>query len=137
MAKKLNEVLGTAGADNLFNENEPVNDIVIVDAPANTKRGTLLTGTAGGTLAAATATIDATAPGLENAGYTGVTIVKEQQTMCGKTYEGLRTTATIQGVAMYQRSVIFQQGKYLVSITATAIGEDVTQSILDNFYNLA
>ena len=61
MAKKLNEVLGTAGADNLFNENEPVNDIVIVDAPANTKRGTLLTGTAGGKLAKATATISANA----------------------------------------------------------------------------
>lgn len=61
MAKKLYEDLGVAGADNLFNENEPVNDVVIVSAPANTKRGTLLTGTAGGNLAKATATIDADA----------------------------------------------------------------------------
>lgn len=59
MAKKLYEVLGTAGADNLFNENEPVNDVIIVTAPEGVKRGTLLTGTAGGTLAKATATIDA------------------------------------------------------------------------------
>lgn len=60
MAKLLYEDLGVAGADNLFNENEPVNDVVIVSAPANTKRGTLLTGTAGGDLAKATATITAT-----------------------------------------------------------------------------
>lgn len=57
--RKLYEDLGAVGADNLFNENEPVNDIVIVDAPADTKRGTLLTGTAGGTLAKATASINA------------------------------------------------------------------------------
>lgn len=61
MAKKLYEDLGIAGADNLFNENEPVNDVVIVDVPAGVKRGTLLTGTAGQTLAKATATISAAA----------------------------------------------------------------------------
>lgn len=58
--RPLYESLGTAGADNLFNENEPVNDTIVVSAPANLKRGTLLTGTAGGTLGKATATITAT-----------------------------------------------------------------------------
>lgn len=58
MAKLLSENLGTVGADNLFNRNEPVADVVIVSAPAGAARGTLLTGDAGGSLAKATATIN-------------------------------------------------------------------------------
>ena len=51
MSKALNESLGTVGTDNLFVENIPVADVVTVKlATAGVvKRGTVLSGTPGGT----------------------------------------------------------------------------------------
>lgn len=51
MSKPLNESLGTIGHDNLFVENIPEADVVLVKLTAAgvVKRGTILSGTPGGT----------------------------------------------------------------------------------------
>lgn len=62
MAKKLNEVIGTMAYDGLIVGNVPVADVVTINLAAGgvLKRGTVVTGTAGGTLAAVAAALDAT-----------------------------------------------------------------------------
>ena len=62
MAKKLNEVIGTMAYDGLIVANVPVADVVIVNLAASgvLKRGTVVTGTAGGALAAASQALSAT-----------------------------------------------------------------------------
>ena len=63
MSKKLNEIIGTVEHDGLFVSNIPVADVVHVKLAAGEgtlKRGTVVTGTPGGELAAAKAAIVAT-----------------------------------------------------------------------------
>lgn len=63
MSKKLNETIGTVEHDGLFVSNIPVADVVHVKLAAGEgtlKRGTVVTGTPGGELAAAKAAIVAT-----------------------------------------------------------------------------
>lgn len=62
MSKKLNEVIGTMAYDGLIVSNEPVADVVTITLAANgaLKRGTVVTGTAGGSLAPVAAALDAT-----------------------------------------------------------------------------
>ena len=63
MGKNLNEVIGTVEYDGLFVSNVPVADVVTVKLAAGAgvlKRGTVVTGTAGGELAPAAAALDAT-----------------------------------------------------------------------------
>ena len=62
MAKKLNEVIGTMAFDGLIVSNEPVADVVSINLTAGgvMKRGTVVTGTAGGALAPVAAALDAT-----------------------------------------------------------------------------
>ena len=62
MAKNLNEVVGTMTYDGLFVSNTPKADAVIVNLAAGAgvlKRGTVVTGTAGGALAPAKAALSA------------------------------------------------------------------------------
>lgn len=58
MAKRMDKVLGTCGADALFNENEPVNDTVTIEVSAAGKRGEAVTGTAGKAQAKVSAALD-------------------------------------------------------------------------------
>lgn len=53
MSKKLNEVIGTMAYDGLIVSNTPATDVVIITLAASgvLKRGTVVTGTAGGSLA--------------------------------------------------------------------------------------
>lgn len=63
MSKKLNETIGTVEHDGLFVSNIPVADVVHVKLAAGEgtlKRGTVVTGTPGGELAAAKAALVAT-----------------------------------------------------------------------------
>lgn len=62
MSKKLNEVIGTMAYDGLIVSNVPVADVVTITLAAGgvLKRGTVVTGTAGGALAPAAAALDAT-----------------------------------------------------------------------------
>lgn len=62
MSKKLNEVIGTMAFDGLIVSNVPVADVVTVNLAAGgaLKRGTVVTGTAGGALAPVAAALDAT-----------------------------------------------------------------------------
>lgn len=61
MSKKLNEVIGTMAFDGLIVSNVPVADVVTINLAAGgaLKRGTVVTGTAGGALAPAAAALDA------------------------------------------------------------------------------
>lgn len=61
MSKKLNEVIGTMAFDGLIVSNVPVADVVTITLAAGgvLKRGTVVTGTAGGALAPAAAALDA------------------------------------------------------------------------------
>lgn len=61
MAKNLNEVIGTMDYDGLIVSNVPAADVVTVNLAASgaLKRGTVITGTAGGALAAASAALNA------------------------------------------------------------------------------
>ena len=61
MSKKLNEVVGTMAYDGLIVSNVPVADVVTISLAAGgaLKRGTVVTGTAGGALAPAAAALDA------------------------------------------------------------------------------
>lgn len=61
MSKKLNEVIGTMAHDGLIVSNVPVADVVTINLAAGgvLKRGTVVTGTAGGALAPAAAALDA------------------------------------------------------------------------------
>ena len=62
MSKKLNEVIGTMAFDGLIVATEPVADVVTITLAAGgvLKRGTVVTGTAGGALAPAAAALDST-----------------------------------------------------------------------------
>ena len=62
MSKKLNEVVGTMAFDGLIVSTVPVADVVTITLSAGgvLKRGTVVTGTAGGALAPAAAALDAT-----------------------------------------------------------------------------
>lgn len=63
MSKKLNETIGTVEYDGLFVSNVPVADVVHVKLAAGEgtlKRGTVVTGAAGGELSAAKAALVAT-----------------------------------------------------------------------------
>lgn len=63
MSKNLNEVIGTVEYDGLFVSNVPVADVVTVKLAAGAgvlKRGTVVTGTAGGELAPVKAALVAT-----------------------------------------------------------------------------
>ena len=62
MAKNLNEVIGSMAFDGLIVANVPVADVVTISLAASgaLKRGTVVTGTAGGNLAPAAAALDAT-----------------------------------------------------------------------------
>lgn len=54
MSKMLNEVIGSVGFDGLIVDNTPVADVVTVTLAADSgvvKRGTVITGTAGGNMA--------------------------------------------------------------------------------------
>lgn len=64
MAKILNEVVGSVAFDGLIVANVPVADVVTINLAASgaLKRGTVVTGTAGGALAPAAAALDATKP---------------------------------------------------------------------------
>ena len=61
MSKNLNEVIGTMAYDGLIVSNAPVADVVTINLAAGgvLKRGTVVTGTAGGALAPAAAALDA------------------------------------------------------------------------------
>ena len=63
MSKRLDVNVGSMVYDGLIVSNEPVADVVTVKLAASgeLKRGTVITGTAGGALAAVKAAIDATA----------------------------------------------------------------------------
>lgn len=62
MSKKLNEVIGTMAFDGLIVANAPVADVVTITLAAGgvLKRGTVVTGTAGGALAPAAVALDST-----------------------------------------------------------------------------
>ena len=62
MSQKLNEVIGTMAYDGLIVSNVPVADVVTIGLAAGgaLKRGTIVTGTAGGALAPAAAALDST-----------------------------------------------------------------------------
>lgn len=63
MSKKLNEVIGTMAYDGLIVSNEPVADVVVIGVATSggvLKRGTVVTGTAGGAFAPAAAALDST-----------------------------------------------------------------------------
>lgn len=63
MSKMLNEIIGSVEYDGLFVSNVPVADVVHVKVAAGAgvlKRGTVVTGTAGGNLAPVSAALNAT-----------------------------------------------------------------------------
>ncbi len=62
MAKNLNETIGAMAFDGLIVSNVPATDVVTVNLAAGgvMKRGTVITGTAGGNLAAVSAALNAT-----------------------------------------------------------------------------
>lgn len=62
MSKKLNEVIGTMAYDGLIVSNVPVADVATITLAAGgvLKRGTIVTGTAGGALAPVAAALDPT-----------------------------------------------------------------------------
>lgn len=71
-----------------------------------------------------------------NMGYENITIDKTTVTVAGKQHAGMTVHATIQGYDFYERLVCIKKGKYMANITATSLGTDKTQELLDGFYEL-
>ena len=112
MSKRLDETIGTPVYDGLIVDNVPVADVVHVKIAASNgivKRGTVVTGTAGGELAPASAALEAT-----NATY----VVADD----------VDTGSDAAVVAAY-RTGHFARGKLIVSsYTLTAADEEILRN---------
>lgn len=112
MSKRLDETIGTPVYDGLIVDNVPVADVVHVKIAASNgivKRGTVVTGTAGGELAPASAALEAT-----NATYV---VADDVDTGSGAAV-----------VAAY-RTGHFARGKLIVSsYTLTAADEEILRN---------
>lgn len=54
----------------------------------------------------------------------------------GQKFDGMRTTAVIQGITMYQLSVAIKCNKHLAMMTIATFGTDGTGALLDSIYLL-
>ena len=112
MSKKLNETIGTVEYDGLFVSNIPVADVVHVKLAAGEgtlKRGTVVTGTPGGELAAAAAALVAT---------NGTYILTDD------TDVSVATVATAYRTGHFNRNKLITNGSYVL----TAADEEVLRA---------
>lgn len=114
MSKRLDENIGTVGYDGLIVANEPVADVVTVKLAASKgvlARGTVITGTAGGEMSAASATLLAT-----NAVY-----ILADETDTGT---GTAVIATAYRTGHFARNKLYTDGSY----TLVAADEEIMRN---------
>lgn len=112
MSKTLNETIGTVAYDGLIVDNYPVADVVNVQLAAGTgvlKRGTVVTGTAGGAMAPVSAALATGKPAYILADDTDVT--KE-------------TVASAYRTGHFARNLLHTDGSYALS----AADEDILRN---------
>lgn len=67
-------------------------------------------------------------------GYTDVSVNYQKVTVDGKTFDGMRITAKMQGYDFYAVGITFVRGNYLASVTVSSAVTDKTSTIL-NYFN--
>lgn len=78
-------------------------------------------------------TIDQLAPALESMGFTDVHSEKATITFAGAEHAGIRISAKISGFDFYETLVLVKVDGCMATVTAGALGENVTEDILARF----
>lgn len=73
---------------------------------------------------------------LENIGYRNITHKVTTVTIDGETFTAMNITASINGMTMYQTSIVIKCNGYLASIALTTFDSAGTAVLLDNLYLL-
>ncbi len=86
------------------------------------------------------AMLEQTVPTVESAltgmGYTNFAWEVGEATIDGKRFAALKNSSEINGVTMYQLTLVFRCNQHLASLCISTYGEDKTNQILNTFYLL-
>lgn len=79
------------------------------------------------------AQIDTIKQSYQKMGYSNVNVGYQKVTVDGKEFDGLRLTASIQGINFYLYVFTFLKGNYLANVTVSAVQTDSTNTVLGYF----